>query len=76
MVVMMASSCVTPQSGLTVYQQKNVNKFLKKKRYRTSSGPRYVRPYKRGNVMHPAVTKESRREMKRRIISQKYTTGN
>ena len=75
LIATMFASCATP-SGMSAYQSKNISKFLKKKRYRTMAGPRYVRPKKRGSVMHPAVTKETRREMIRRINAQRYTVSN
>jgi hypothetical protein len=75
MVIMTVSSCVTPQSGLTAYQTKNLHKFSNKKNYRTINGPRYVRPRKRGEVMHPAVKKETRKELIRMIKRQRATVS-
>jgi hypothetical protein len=75
----MASSCVTPYSGLSVYQTKNVNKFSKKKNYRPNkgqSGPRYVRPGRRGELNHPAVTKQTRKIKKSEIRRQRMTSSN
>lgn len=77
--IMLISSCVTPQSGLTVYQQKNINKFSKKKNYRPNkgqSGPRYIRPGKRGEINHPAVTKQTRKIRKSEIRRQRITSSN
>ena len=75
MIATMFASCAVPE-GMSAYQARNVAKFSKKKHYRTSAGPRYVRPRKRGEVMHPAVTKATRREMIRRIKAQRYTVSN
>lgn len=75
---LVVTSCFTPQSGLTVYQTKNITKFSKKKNYRPnkgSSGPKYVRPGKRGDLYHPAVTKETRKIQKSEIRRQR-STGN
>jgi hypothetical protein len=75
MIAIMFASCATP-SGMSAYQAKNMRKFSAKKNYRTAKGPRYVRPGRRGEIWHPAVTKETRREMIRRIKAQRYTVSN
>ena len=75
MIAMLFASCAVPE-GMSSYQAHNARKFSHKKHYRTSAGPRYVRPRKRGEVMHPAVTKETRKEMIRRIKIQRYTVSN
>lgn len=74
--VFMVSSCVVPQSGMTKYQSKNINKFSRKKGYRTFDGPRYVRPRKRGGVMDITVKKETKKELIRRIKYQRITSNN
>ena len=76
LVILMVSSCVTPQTGLTAYQSKNIHKFSRKKGYRTSSGPKYVRPRKRGHVMDKTVTKQTRKEIIHRIKYQRMTSTN
>ena len=75
LIATMFASCASPQ-GMSSYQAKNISKFLKKKRYRTMAGPRYIRAKKRGSVMHPAVSKETRKEQIRRIRAQRYTVSN
>ena len=79
MLIVATSSCVVPQSGLTVYQQKNINKFSKKKNYRPNkgkNGPRYVRAGRRGEINHPAVTKQTRKIRKSEIRRQRMTSSN
>jgi hypothetical protein len=75
---LLITSCFTPQSGLSTYQSKNVVKFSKKKNYRPNkgkNGPKYVRPGKRGELYHPAVTKETRK-IKKSEIRRQRTGGN
>lgn len=75
---LVVTSCFTPQSGLTTYQTKNVTKFSKKKNYRPNkgkNGPKYVSPNKRGEINHPAVTKETRKNRKSEIRRQR-SAGN
>jgi hypothetical protein len=79
MMIVAASSCVVPQSGMSVYQTKNVKKFSKKKNYRPNkgqSGPRYVPPRKRGNLRHPAVPKQVYKERRSIIKWQRMTSSN
>ena len=71
----MISSC-SVQDNLTSYQSRNLHKFSVKKRYRTSAGPKYIRPRKRGDVMHPAVTKQTRKDLIHRIKYQRLTATN
>jgi hypothetical protein len=55
-----------------------VVKFSKKKNYRPNkgkNGPKYVRPGKRGELYHPAVTKETRK-IKKSEIRRQRTGGN
>lgn len=78
LMLFLVPACVVPQSGLTIYQVKNVNKFSKKKNYRPNkgkNGPRYVPPRKRGELNHPAVTKETRKIKKSEILRQR-SAGN
>ncbi|NBT86368.1 MAG: hypothetical protein EBT45_07765 [Alphaproteobacteria bacterium] len=75
LIATMFASCAVPE-GMSAYQAHNVAKFNRKKHYRTSAGPRYVRPKKRGNIMHPAVKRETRKEQIRRIKAHRYTVSN
>jgi len=78
LMIFFVPSCVGTQSGLTTYQVKNVNKFSQKKNYRPNkgkNGPRYVAPRKRGEINHPAVTKETRK-IKKSEIRRQRSTGN
>lgn len=70
LIAIAVTSCSVP-SGMSAYQAKNMRKFSAKKNYRTANGPRYVRPGRRGEIWHPAVTKQTRKIKKQEIRRQR-----
>ncbi len=75
MIAMLFASCAVP-SGMSAYQAKNMRKFSVKKNYRTAKGPKHIRPGRRGELWHPAVTKETRKIKKQEIRRQRMTSYN
>lgn len=77
MVVMLASSCspIYLPNG-SAYQEKNIRRFSRNHHIRPQAGPRYVRPRKRGDVMHKSVSKATRRNLIKNIRASRYTVSN
>ena len=73
--VALISSC-SIQDNLTSYQSHNVRKFCRTKHIRPQAGPRYIRPRKRGDITHPAVTKQTRKALFRYVRKQRTTVSN
>jgi hypothetical protein len=70
------TSCTTSYYSGSAYQAKSINRFSKKKHIRPTEGPRYIRPGRRGDINHPAVSKQTRKTLKRFVRRSRTQVSN
>jgi len=76
LIAITATSCSTSYYSGSAYQAKSIHHFCKKKHIRPAAGPRYIRPGRRGDINHPAVSKQTRKTLKRYIRSSRTQASN